>query len=265
LPVTQLVYVSASPRNVLPAVPFLCLALARTTETWGRSRWQTIGRAAVVLGCAVLAQPRLEGWVGALLLIAVASCAVCALLALRSGRAATAAMLGAAVGIAALTALAPERLPLLFRTRLFLGEALDLDANARWIGSAVPPGSVVVTDQHLLRIWMERYTPAVRVDVRHVVQPDTLYEARALTDPATPQFEKLFRSRRFYYAPWIFPEEIIRLPGDVYFVMRTDSHHRAQALTDPPFDRVEWLITEENWMGGRLRADPTRRPREPPG
>ncbi len=265
LPVTQLVYVSASPRNVLPAVPLLCLALARTTETWGRSRWQTIGAAVLVLGCALLALPRLEAWVAVLVLIAAGSCTACALIALRSTRAAAAALLAAAAGIAALTALAPDRLPLLSRTRLFLGEARDLDACTRWIGSTVPPGSVVVTDQHLLHIWMDRYAPAVHVDMRHVVQPDMVNEAHALTDPATPQFAKLFGSRRFNYAPFIFPEEITRLPGDVYFVMRVDSEHRAHALTDPPFDRVEWLITEESWMGGRLRADRTRRPAEAPG
>jgi hypothetical protein len=258
LPFTNLIYVDASPRYVLPALPFLCLAVSRAVDGWGH-RWQTsLSRSVLLLGIAGLvgmAVPQsagsrdmewLDGSVRYLLFAATGACVASSALAFASKRAATTTLLAATVAFA---------VPLLPSTHLFNGdEARQYDASARWIAAQVPQGGTVVTDEHLLGIWLAEYAPQLHVDVRHLVTPDMLYQIRTLTNPATRQFEEFFGTSRFFYAPWIFADEIASLPGDVFFVMRGDPSPHPRNLSAPPFDRVEWLIAGD-WVGGRLVRD----------
>jgi hypothetical protein len=256
LPFTQLIYFDASPRFLLPALPFLCLAMGRAIERWGRSRLATVGGALLLVAAVLVTYPWVEPWVAAVLTASAAACVLAAGVALASPRAARGSLLASAAALSLFAAVAPSSISLMRTTHLQLGDdAHDLADCARWIETTVPPGAVVVTDQHLLRVWMAAHTPRIHADVRHLVQADMLFEARALTNPATPQFEEIFHTARFYYAPWIFREELAALPGPVYVLMRTDSPNRLPSLEEPPFDRIDWLTERPRWRGGRLRRD----------
>jgi hypothetical protein len=189
---------------------------------------------------------------------AVALAVVPALLALAAPGGALPALAIGALAITAFAVIAPRTLPLIWNTHLLLGgRARQLDESSAWIAANVPPGAVVVTDVHLLARWMAD-AGAPLVDLRHVVEPDMGYESRALTNPATRQFEAIFETRRFFYAPWIFVERIEALPGPVYFVMRTDRMGRSTVRLGAPFDRVAWE-QHDGWMAGRLpRAEAGR-------
>lgn len=260
LPLTQLVYVDASPRYVLPALPYLCLLVGRGVERWGGGWRRDLPRAAVLLAIAALvAWPLVGGasrdlaWfhgsVADLLLAVAVACVAAAALAAVARRAAVVVLLATAA--AAGWALVPT-------THLYLGlQARLLDESTAWLRAArLPPGTVVVTDHHLLAIWIEDYAPETGLDVRHLITPDMLYD-RILANPATRQPEMLWGRSRFLYAPWIAPAEMAALPGDVYVVVRRDIH-RTNMLAEPPFDRVEWLATGDDWQAGRLRRDAPR-------
>jgi hypothetical protein len=261
LPFTQVIYVDDSPRYVLPALPFLCLAVGRAVEEWGRNWRRSIARGVLLLGSAGVVGLWMDpsgsrelawfgSWAWALPLAAAGACVLAAALAFVSAQASAVTLVGAAV---------VAGWPLLPSTHLFLGDrARQLDAGLRWIAAAqVPRDAVVVTDLHLLRIWMEQYAPGLAVDVRHLITPDTLFDVKTSPNPATGQATLLYRTR-FYYAPWISAEQIASLPGDTFFVMRTDSD-RNRFLSAPPFDRVEWLVKGDRWMGGRLIHDAAAR------
>lgn len=244
LPFTQLVYVDASPRYVLPALPFLALAIGRGIATRD-STWGAAARGAVLMGIGAAALRWVGGTAGTLMFAAAVGCVAAAAAAVLSRR--VAAALAVAVAAAGIW-------PLLPTTHLYIGDhARQLDQIIVWMRAELPPGTVVVTDQHILDRWLTGHAPAVDVDVRHLVQPDMMYETRTLTNPATAQFARFFGSGRYFYAPWIFQEDIVALPGEVAFVMRTDSPHRAQNLSQPPFDQVDWTINGDRWVGGRLR------------
>ena len=248
LPFTQLIYVDASPRYALPALPFLCLAASRAVDRWGHSWRNTFTRGALLLAIAGAVAAQIGGSTEALLTATAGACVLSAALAFWSKRAALTTLVAAsAAGV----------VPLLPSTHLLLGDqARQLDECVRWIASAhVPRDGVVVTDQHLLGIWLAERAPGLRVDVRHLVTPDMLYEVKTLANPARRQFETVFGTARFSYAPWIFTEEIASLPGDVFFAMRTDvAGDRVRVLPEPLFDRIEWLV-KRNWLGGRLIRD----------
>jgi hypothetical protein len=255
LPVTEVIYVDASPRYILPPLPFLCLAANRAVSRWGRSwRGGLIG-GGLLLGITGFALAHLDDSAASLLIAAVGLCVVAAILAFVSKRVALMTLVGASAAAMLLAMVAPREVPLFTRTNLLLGDhARQLDECVRWIGSNVPDRGVVVTDQHLLGIWLSERAPGIQVDVRHLVTPETLYEAQTLTNPATRQFDALFNTSRFFYARWIFSEEIASLPGEVFFVLRRDPSPRPRDLSAPPFDRIEWLV-KGDWLGGRLIRD----------
>lgn len=203
LPFTGLVYVDASPRYLLPALPFLCLAVSNAVDT--RRGVSGVGALPKRVSIPIL-----------LLVAALAS---------------------------------P---PLLPTTRMFLGhEARRLDELVGWIGeSGAPPGAIIVTDYPLLEIWRARRAPHLDVDIRFLAAPDMVYEATKLTNPATEQLQRLFGTKRFFYAPWVMIEDVASLPGDVYFVLRHRDSRRRD-FDDPPLSQVEWLV-EKDWWGGRL-------------
>ena len=258
LPLTQLVYVDASPRYVLPALPFLCLLVGRGVEQWDADWRRGLPRGGALLGGAgLLAWPLFAGvsrdltWFGGsvavLLLVAVAGCLAAAALAHAARRAAAIALLATAAAIG--WALLPT-------THLYLGnQARLLDESMAWLRAAhLPAGTVVVTDHHLLAIWIADYAPETPVDIRHLITPDMVYDSN-LANPATRQPEIMFGPSRFVYAPWISAEQVAALPGEVVVVMRRDIH-RTDVLVAPPFDRVEWLATGDDWQAGRLRRGP---------
>lgn len=258
LPFTQLIYVDASPRYVLPALPYLCLVIGHAVDNWDESWRRSLARGALLLGPIMLlglspigpGRSRELVWfggsVGVLLLAVCGACLIAAVVAFISKRVAVVMLV--AVAAAGGWALLPT-------THMLLGaQARRLDECVGWIATAhVQPGGVVVTDQHLLAIWVAEYAPELGVDVRHLVTPDMLYD-RNLANPATRQGEMMFRPSQFNYAPWIWVEDIARLPGDVFFVMRTDIH-RTNLLSEPPFDHVEWLAKGNDWLAGRLIRD----------
>ena len=259
LPLTELVYVDASPRYVLPALPLLCLLVGRGVEQWGAGWRRDLPRGVALLGVAtLLAWPLFAGlsrdltWFGGsvalLLLAAVGGCLASAALARVARRAAVTALLATAAAIG--WALLPT-------THLYLGtQARRLDESMAWLRAAhLPAGTVVVTDHHLLAIWMADYAPETPVDIRHLITPDMVYDSN-LANPATRQPEIMFGPSRFVYAPWISAEQVAALPGEVVVVMRRDIH-RTDVLVAPPFDRVEWLATGDDWQAGRLRRGPT--------
>lgn len=255
LPLTQLIYVDASPRYVLPALPYLCLLVGRGVEQWDAGWRRGLPRGLLLLGVtALLGGPLLAGasrdmtWfggsVGALLLAVGGACLAAAAVAPVARRVATIALLAVAAAIG--WALLPT-------THLYLGnQARLLDESMAWLRAArIPAGAVVVTDHHLLAIWMADYAPDMPLDIRHLITPDMVYD-RNLANPATRQPEIMFGPSRFVYAPWIAPEDVAALPGEVFAVMRRDIH-RTNVLAEPPFDRVEWLATGADWQAGRLR------------
>ena len=255
LPLFDLVYVDASPRYVLPALPYLCLTVSRGVERWGSgwaaTAWRCLALAAIAaaLGVPLLAGASREltwfgGSLGVLLFVAVAGCAAAAALATVQRRAAAALL----IAVAAFTGWV-----VMPTTHLFLGsQARTLDEAMAWILAAhLPADAVVVTDNHLLGLWMADYAPAAHTDVRHLITPEMAYD-RNLANPATRQTEIMFRPSRFVYAPWIDPADVAALPGEVLFVMREDIQ-RTNLLHEPPLDRVEWLVQHDTWIGGRLR------------
>ncbi|HSQ00022.1 MAG TPA: hypothetical protein VL049_22590, partial [Candidatus Dormibacteraeota bacterium] len=264
LPLADLVYVDASPRYVLPALPFLCLVVSRGVERWGTS-WRTTLRRCLLLLVIVIppALPLLAGasrdlaWfggsMGTLLLVVGFACVAAAALAVVTRRIAVVALLAMA---------AFAGWVLLPTTHLYLGaKARMLDEAMAWVLAArLPAGGVVVTDDHLLGIWMADYAPAAHTDVRHLVTPD-MADERHLADPATRQSEIMFHPSRFVYAPWIELSDVEALPGPVLFVMRGDIQ-RTNLLAEPPLDRVQWLEKHEDWLAGRLVRGA---PAAPPG
>ena len=257
LPFTHLVYVDASPRYVLPALPFLALGMARAADALPAAGRGTLWRAALLVGGGAwlaTAMPEVARSVWAAVGLAVGP----ALLALATPSAALPALAAAALALTVAATVVPRALPLLWNPHLLLGgRARQLDEASAWITANLPPGAVVVTDVHLLARWMDDQG-APPVDLRHVIEPDMRYEARALTNPATRQYEAIFGTRRFFYAPWIVVEDIEALPGEVYFVMRTDRLTRSTVQLGAPFDRVEWE-RHDGWMAGRLpRPEPAR-------
>lgn len=248
LPFTHLIYVDASPRYVLPALPFLALSIARAVDRWGCGRRESALRGGLLVGLGAAGLMWVGGFAGILLCATSIACAIAAALAFLSKRLAGPLLLAtAAAGL----------WPLLPTTHLYIGDhARQLGEIVGWIETALPRGTVVVTDQHLLNRWLSARAPELQVRVRQIVQPDMQHEMRALTNPATRQFEIFFGTKRYFYAPWIFREEIVSLPGEVAVVMRTDSTHRVQALSGPPFDAVDWTVSGDKWIGGRLRRGP---------
>jgi hypothetical protein len=244
LPFTNLVYVDASPRYLLPALPFLCLAIGNAVEHRGGLSWADAPRLAAGMLLAAAAASTLDWFPAIVVAIGIAGCLAATVAAATAKRVSIATLLV----VAALAA--PALVP---RTRMFLGhEARLLDELVRWIEDAgVPAGATVVTDYPLLNVWRERHAPQLDVDVRFLAAPDMVYEVTTLTNPATRQRERLFGTKRFAYAPWIMVEDVRALPGDVYFVLRRRDSRR-QDLDDPPFDQVEWLV-EKDWRAGRLR------------
>lgn len=250
LPFTQLVYVDASPRYVLPALPFVALAIGRAVAGWGRISDAT-ARGAVLIVIGTVALVWVGGTAGTLLFAAALGCVAAATVAVVSRRAA--AVLTIAVAAAGAW-------PLFSTTHLHIGDhEQQLDEVVAWMRADLPRGAVVVTDQHILDLWLTTHAPGVDADVRHLVQPDIAYEMGTLTNPATRQFARFFETKRYFYAPWIFPEDITSLPGEVAFVMRTDTPHRVDNLSRPPFDRVDWVVSGDRWVGGRLRPAPAAR------
>ena len=251
LPFTHLVYVDASPRYVLPALPFLALGMARAADALPAAGWGTLWRAALLVGGGALLTTVLPDDTVRSLWAAIGLAVGPALLALATPSVALPALAAVALALTVAATLVPRALPLIWNTHLLLGgRARQLDESTDWIAANVPPGAVVVTDVHLLARWMaDRGAPPV--DLRHVIEPDMRYEARALTNPATRQYEAIFGTRRFFYAPWIVVEDIEALPGEVYFVMRTDRLTRSTVQLGAPFDRVEWE-RHDGWMAGRL-------------
>jgi hypothetical protein len=257
LPLADLVYVDASPRYVLPALPYLCLVVGRGVEHWGGGWRATVWRCLALVGVgAALGVPLLggtsrdltwfDGSMGVLLFVAVAACVATALLAMVRRRAAVALLIAVAVFIGWIV------LP---TTHLFLGgQARMLDESMAWIlAQRLPPDGVVVTDHHLLGVWMADYAPAAHTDVRHLITPEMAYD-RNLANPATRQAEIMFHPSRFAYAPWIDLADVAKLPGEVLVVMREDIQ-RTNLLSEPPLDRVEWLEKHDTWIGGRLRRE----------
>lgn len=242
LPFTNLVYVDASPRYLLPAAPFLCLAIGRAVEHWSDGARVRASRIAVVLVLAVATAFLLDRVTAIVWVASTVGCVAAAVVAGASKRAAIVTLLS----VAALAA--P---PLIPSSRMFLGhDARLLDELVDWIGeSGIPPGATLVTDYPLLEIWRARRAPHLDVHIRFLAAPDMVYEATKLTNPATKQIERLFGTKRFAYAPWIMIEDVPALPGDVYFVLkRRDS--RRNDLDAPPLDQVEWSV-EKDWRAGR--------------
>lgn len=253
LPLTQLIYFGVSPRYLLPALPFFCLAMSRALDGWGNRPRAAAAGALVLVTAILILLPRIDAWIGVVLVAGGAVAVLAAGLAHVAPRLGRGALLAGAAALSLYAAFAPWPVSLIRSTNLVLGpQARELEACARWIAANVPPGAVVVTDQHLLHLWMADHAPDVHADVRHLVQADMLFEAEALTNPATPQFERLFRTARFHYAPWIFRDELDDLPGPVFVLLRTDSPNRLPSMSDPPFDRTEWLTTAPRWRAGRL-------------
>ena len=256
LPFTQRINADVSPRYVLPALPFLCVAASRAVAEWGGSWRESSVRGVLLIGVASLVLPWLASPVQAVVCTAIVACLIPAALAFVSKRAAAVTLAAATAGMMMLAVTAAEVFPLLSSSRLVLGDqAKQLDDCVRWIAAAHAP--VVVTDEALLATWLAEQAPTLQVDVRFLVPPDMLKEVRTLTNPATHQFQTIFGTSRFAYAHWIFVDQITSLPGDVLFVMRNDP---ARAWTRPPMDRVEWLV-KGDWLGGRLMRDsssPTR-------
>ncbi len=250
LPFTQLVYVDASPRYILPALPFLCLAVSNAVDNWGGVTRVGALRVGVLLVLAAATTHMPDRFSASLPAICIAGCIAAAVVAAKSKRTSIAMLLVVA-------ALASP--PLLPTTRMFLGhEAQLLDELVSWIEtSGAPAGATVVTDYPLLEIWRAKRAPHLDVDIRFLAAPDMIYEATTLTNPATKQLDRLFGTKRFTYAPWIMIDEVASLPGDVYFVLRRQ-YSRRKDLDDPPLNQVEWLV-EKDWRGGRWlrRSAPT--------
>ena len=257
LPFTQLIYVDASPRYVLPALPFLCLGVGRVLESWGAKGRRAWAAPAMLLAVVALVSLGLEARTIVLLFAAAGICVLAAAVASRSRlRAAMIVLAGAAAGF----------LPLLPGTRLLLGErAQQLEQIRQWIAAAhVPRHTAVVTDRHLLGIWLAEYAPELGVEVRHLVTADMLYELKALTNPATHQLDAVFATSKFFYAPWILPEQVASLSGDTLFVMRNDGSGHNPVLSEPPFDRVRWR-DQGAWIAGRLGRSPAATGDHPAG
>ena len=244
VPFFGIVNFDASPRYVLPALPFLALGVSRVLDTWGSAVRPTLWRGLLLLGVTAAAWVAPDRSAAVLLTGAVAGCLVAAVLAFRSASAAVATVLVAAALLA---------LPPLPNLRLLLGDqARVLDEIGESLAAAdLPRGAIVVTDYSLLSIWLTRHRPELELDVRFLWPPDMRYELETLVNPATGQLRAFTQTRRFFYAPWLTLDELAALPGDAYLVLRVENSRRHD-LDQPPLRDVEWSF-EGRWRGGRLR------------
>jgi hypothetical protein len=256
-PLTQLVLLTASPRYALPALPFLCLAIGRGVSEFERSRRDNLRHAVVLvlIAAVIVGLAHLDPWMTVLVFVSVAVCVAAAVVGFAAREAAATTLVVATAAITLVSIAAPRALPLLKSTDLLLGDqARQLDEGVAWIARELPDGGVVITDQHLVGVWLATYAPDLHVDIRHVVTPDMFYELQRLANPATRQFQTVFGTTKFHYARWIFLEDIGSLPGPVFFLLKADPSPRTRDLTEAPLDRVDWVV-KGSWLGGQLRRD----------
>ncbi|MEX1364131.1 MAG: hypothetical protein AB1Z98_13470 [Nannocystaceae bacterium] len=248
LPRWQVFNFDLSPRYLLPALPFVALAIGRVSEALGPDDDAASGlRRGLGLGAlAVLAIVIERAGGGTLSLVAVASAAGLVALA-GAGYSRTARL-----GLGALLAAGPlafgdgARL-----ARRLHSPALD-QAVARLREHPQWQARPIYTNEPLLDAYLRRGGGLPDREVHYLVQADQLYELTTLSNPDNGQRAALLAALRegFYGIP-VLPDELdpASVPAGAVFVLREDAR---LSLVMPPERWDPWLRVVHPGVGLRV-------------
>jgi hypothetical protein len=230
-----------SPRYLLPALPWLALAVGRVAERMGDGEDAATGRRrGVGLGAFAVLAFAVDRCGGGASALAAGAIAAAAMALGGAGRPVLArVLLGVLLGVGALAYGDGARIARQQHSPGLEPVVDHLREHPEW------DGRPVYTNEPLLAAFLERSAVegggVPRLDVRYLVQADQLHELTSLANPANGQRQALLDAlRQGFYGTPVLPGELApeTAPAGAIFVLRDDPR---LALVMPPEQWSRWL------------------------